>query len=164
MIEYLIGLFEDMSLLTAVLLGAGVLLCIVETFVPKVGLTGLLGISLLACGISSYYIDGFKFIQIIGIVSIIALILAVFIMIELVLESKGIIRNPNRYKFRTYNDILFSLNDLVGRQAKAITNIDMGGTVEVDGKLYYAISNSAIAQGSVVQIVGVQNNALVVKL
>jgi len=162
--QYIISLFQDMSLLTIALLGAGILLCIVEVFVPKVGLTGLLGMLLIASGLSSYYIDGFKLKQIVGILSIIALVLAIFICIELVLESKGIIKNPNRYKFRTYNESSASLNDLVGYFGKAVTNIDLGGTIEINGTLYYAVSSSYIAKGSVVQVIGVQNNALVVKV
>ena len=161
--QYIIGLFQNMSLLTMVLLGAGILLCVIEVFVPKVGRTGVLGIALLACGLSSYHLDGFKFKQLIGMLSIIALVLALFIMIELVLEGKGVIRNPNRHKFRTYNTKP-TLNDLVGKYGKAITNIDLGGTIEIDGHLHYAISDVRISAGRLVQIIGVQNNALVVKV
>ncbi|MBQ8522879.1 MAG: hypothetical protein IJ458_04420 [Clostridia bacterium] len=161
--QYIIGLFQDMSILTIALLGAGMLLCIVEIFVPKVGLAGLLGVVLLGVGFSSYYIDGFKFKHMISLVSILALVLAVFIIIELILEGKGIIKNPDRYKFRTYNDPINDLKGLVGKMGKAVTNIDLGGTIEIDGKLYYAISNHALAQGSIVEVIGVQNNALVVK-
>ena len=102
--QYIVNLFQDMTLLTIVLLSAGVLLCIIEVFVPKVGLTGLLGVVLMTVGFSSYYIDGFRLKHIISLLAIIALVLALFIMIELILESKGIIKNPDRYKFRTYND------------------------------------------------------------
>ena len=161
--QYIINLFQDMSLLTMVLLGVGMLLCVIEVFVPKVGLSGILGIALLGTGLSSYYIDGFKFKQLISISSIIALVLAVFIIIELVLEGKGVIKNPNRYKFRTYNDTTIALNGLVGKSGRAITNIDLGGTIEIDGKLYYAISNVKISSNSIVQVIGVQNNTLVVK-
>lgn len=160
--QYIINLFQDMSLLTMVLLGVGMLLCVIEVFVPKVGLSGILGIALLGTGLSSYYIDGFKFKQLISMSSIIALVLAVFIVIELVLEGKGVIKNPNRYKFRTYSTEV-SLYDLVGKTARAITNIDLGGTIEIDGKLYYAISNKQISANSMVQVIGVQNNTLVVK-
>ncbi|MFQ6724350.1 MAG: NfeD family protein [Clostridia bacterium] len=159
--QYIISLFQNMSLLTIVLLSAGMLLTIAEVFMPKIGVTGILGISLLAFGISSYYIDGFKLKQIITIVSIIALILAVFIIIEVVLENKGIIKNPNRYQFRTYystND----LNELVGKTGKALTNIDLGGTIDIDGQLYYATSTSTIEKDSFVEVVGVQNNTLIV--
>lgn len=161
--QYIINLFQDMSLLTIVLLSAGMLLCIVEVFVPKVGLAGILGIVLLGLGFSSYHIDGFNFKQTISLLAIVALILALFIMIELILEGKGVIKNPNRYKFRTYNDPIAELRELVGLKGKAITNIDLGGTIEVNGKLYYAISSSGIAQGSIVEVIGVQNNALVVR-
>lgn len=160
--QYIISLFQNISLLTSVLLGAGILLCIVEVFVPKLGLTGILGIVLLATGMSSYYMDGFKLKQMIGLLSIITLLLAIFICIELVLESKGVIKNPNRHKFRTYKDV--NLNTLVGEFGRAITNIDLGGTIEIDSRLYYAISNTRISVGSVVQVIGVQNNALVVKV
>ena len=160
MIQYIIDLFQNMSALTAVLLGAGLLLCIVEVFVPKIGLTGLLGVALLATGFSSYYIDGFKLKHMISLLSIIALILALFIMIELILESKGIIKNPNRYQFR--NPAKVSLQDLVGKVGKAYTNIDLGGTIDIEGKLYYATSSTRIEQGSFVQVVGVQNNSLIV--
>ena len=44
--QYIINLFQNMSLLTIALLGAGILLCIIEVFVPKVGLSGILGIVL----------------------------------------------------------------------------------------------------------------------
>lgn len=161
--QYIINLFQDMTLLTIVLLSVGILLCIIEIFVPKVGLTGLFGIVLLGVGFSSYYIDGFKLNQMVSLLTIIAFVLAIFIMIEQILESKGIIHNPNRYKFRTYNDLNTYLNELVGKTAKAITNIDLGGTIEVDGQLYYAISSTKILAGSIVQVIGVKNNALVVK-
>lgn len=160
--QYIIGLFQNISWLTIALLSAGVVLCVVEVFVPKVGLTGLFGIALLICGVSSYRIDGFNFKQIIGIISIIALILAVAILIETILEHKGIIKNPNRYKFRTYNTEN-PLKALISKTGNAITNIDLGGTVEVDGKLYYAISSSPIIKDKIVQVVGVQDNALIVK-
>ena len=162
--QYIISLFQNMSLLTMALLGAGLLLCIVEVFVPKVGLAGLLGIVLLFTGISSYYIDGFKLKQIVGILSIIALIIAISICIELVFESKGVIKNPNRYKFRTYDKFGTNLNDFIGYYGKAVTNIDLGGTIEINGKLYYAISNQSISAGSFVQVIGVKNNALIVKV
>jgi len=161
MAQYLIDLFQNMSVLTAVLLGAGMLLCIIEVFVPKIGLAGLLGIALLGSGFSSYYIDGFKLKQIVSLLSIIALVLALFIMIELILESKGIIKNPNRYKFRN-PALTTSPSELLGKIGKAYTNIDMGGTIDVDGKLHYAISNEYIAQGSLVEVVGVQGTSLVV--
>ena len=151
-----------MSILTIVLLSAGMLLCIAEVFVPKVGLAGILGIALMMVGFSSYYIDGFRLKHIIGLLAIIALVLALFILIELVLEGKGVINNPNRYKFRTYNDN-DDLKYLVGRKGKAISNIDLGGTIEIAGKLYYAVSSSGIAKGSVVEVIGVKNNALVVR-
>lgn len=160
--QYIINLFQNMSLLTITLIGAGLLLCIIEVFVPKIGLAGLLGIVLMGVGFSSYYIDGFKLNQMISLLAIIALILALFIMIELILESKGVIKNPDRYKFRTYNPVE-QLNSLIGKKGKAITNIDLGGTIEINGKLYYAISNSGIAKGSIVEVIGVQNNTLLVR-
>lgn len=163
MIQYITNLFQDMSILTIVLLSAGLLLCIAEVFVPKIGLTGILGIVLLGVGFSSYYIDGFGVKYIIGLLGIATLILAIFIMIELILEGKGIIKNPDRHKFRTYNASKQDLQYLVGRKGKAVTNIDLGGTIEINGKLYYAISQSGIAKGSVVEVIGVKNNALVVK-
>ena len=164
MVEYIINLFQGMSWLTIALLGAGVLLCVIEVFVPKVGLSGILGIVLIGTGMSSYYLDGFKFKQLITLITIVALVLAVFIFIELILEGKGVIKNPDRYKFRTYNDQNTQLQNLVGCVGKAITNIDLGGTVEINGNLHYAISNTKIADGSTVQVIGVQNNALVVKV
>ncbi len=161
--QYIINLFQDMSILTITLLSAGMLLCIAEIFVPKVGLTGILGIVLLVMGVSSYYIDGFRVKYIIGLLGIMALVLALFIMIELILEGKGVIKNPDRSKFRTYNNPNENLQSLVGRKGKAVTNIDLGGTIEINGKLYYAISNSGIAKGSIVEVIGVKNNALVVR-
>ena len=159
--QYIINLFQNMSLLTGVLLCAGVLLCVAEIFVPKIGLIGVLGMIMIASGLSSYYVDGFGGTQLITMGLIIAVILALFIMIELILESKGVIKNPKRHEFRTYNQP--SLIDLVGKTGFAYTNIDLGGTIDVDGKLYYAISDSPINQGSSVKIIGVDNNSLVVK-
>ena len=159
--QYIINLFTSMSLLTAVLISAGVLLCIVEIFVPKIGLTGILGFVLIVLGFTSYYIDGFKPNQIISLVSITAFVLAVFIMIEMILESKGIIKNPNRHQFRAIG-MQQSYDTLVGRDGKAYTNIDQGGTIDIDGKLYYAVSSNFISQGSYVVVVKAEKNYLVV--
>ena len=162
--QYIISLFQDMSILTIALLGAGMLLCIIEVFVPKVGLVGILGMMLLGVGFSSYYIDGARVKYIIGLLAIITLMLAIFIIIELILESKGIIKNQDRYKFRTYNNSMNELKSLIGHKGKAVTNIDLGGTIEINGKLYYAISGSSIAKDSTIEVVGIKNNALVVKI
>ena len=160
--QYIISLFQNIGLLTAVLLGAGVLLCMVEVFVPKVALTGVLGIVLTATGVSSYYMDGFRLNQILGLLSIITLVIVVCVGVKFVLESKGIIKNPNRNKFRTCGTQ--NLNNLIGNFGKVITNIDLGGTIEIYGRTYYAISDTKIEIGRIVQVVGVQNNALVVKV
>ena len=161
--QYIINLFQDMSLLTIILLSSGLLLCVAEVFVPKIGISGLLGITLLFSGFSSYYIDGFRVKYIIGLLGIVTVILSIFIMIELIMESKGLISNPNRYKLRTYNGNIANLQSLVGQKGKAITNIDLGGTIEIGGKLYYATSTSGIVKGSAVEVIGVKNNALVVR-
>jgi membrane-bound ClpP family serine protease len=152
-----------MSILTIALLSAGLLLCVVEVFVPKIGLMGFLGIALLGLGFSSYYIDGFEVKYIIGLLGIVTIILSIFIMIELILESKGIIKNPNRYKLRSYNDNVIHLQSLVGQKGKAVTNIDLGGTIEIGGNLYYATSTSGIVKGSAVEVIGIKNNTLIVK-
>ena len=159
--QYVINLFTNMSLLTAILIGVGVLLCIVEVFVPQIGLTGILGCSLIVLGFTSYYIDGFKFKQIVSLLSIIAFVVALFIMLELILESKGIIKNPHRYRFRTIS-LQHSPSTLLGKEGKAYTNIDQGGTIDIDGKLYYAVSSSYIPQGSQVVVVKAEDNYLVV--
>ena len=159
--QYIINLFQNMSLLTVVLICAGVLLCVAEIFVPKIGLIGVLGAIMITSGLSSYYVDGFRVAQLITMGLIITVILAIFIMIELILESKGVIKNPKRHEFRTYNQP--SLIDLVGKTGLAYTNIDLGGTIDVEGRLYYATSSSPIKQGSVVKIIAVDNNSLVVK-
>ena len=159
--QYILNLFTNMSLLTAILIGVGVLLCVVEIFVPKIGLTGILGFVLIVLGFTSYYIDGFKPNQIISLVSIIAFVLAVFIMIEMILESKGVIKNPHRRKFRTIGAHQ-TFETLIGKVGKAYTNIDKGGTIDIDGKLYYAVSNNFIPQGASVTIVTADNNYLVV--
>jgi len=161
--QYIINLFQNMSILTIALLGAGLLLCITEVFLPKIGLAGLLGIVLVFLGFSSYYIDGHSAKHIIGMLTIITVIIALFVMIELILEGKGVIKNPDRYKFRTYNNPNSGLKDLVGLSGTAITNIDLGGTIEINGQLYYAISSNSITKGNFVEVVGVQNNTLIVR-
>lgn len=161
MADYIVNLFQGMSILTIALLSAGVLLCIAEIFLPKIGISGILGIILIVSGLSSYYIDGYSISQIICLISFIALLLVIFICFELILEAKGVIKNPNRYKFRTY--LNNPLEDMVGNVGKAITNIDLGGTIEINGELYYAVSNEPIAIGKIVQVIGVQNNSLIVK-
>lgn len=163
MLEYFLDMFNGMSLLTAVLLSAGLLLCLAEVFLPKVGLSGLLGVVMLALGVSSYYIDGANWKYIVGIATIAMLVLSIAICIELVLESKGKIRNPNRRKIRTY-PLQEDLTGLIGNFAKAVTNIDMGGTVEINGKMYYAMANSRVEAGKIVEVIGVNGTALIVRM
>lgn len=162
MLEYFVNMFEGISLLTAVLLSAGVLLCLVEVFLPKIGLSGFLGIIILILGISSYYIDGFRWKYLIGLATMIMLVLSLAISIELILEANHKISNPDRYKLRTYHP-QDELAQLIGSFAKTVTNIDMGGTVEVNGKMFYAIANTKIDAGKLVEVIGVNGTALIVR-
>lgn len=154
-------MFASMGILTAVLLSAGVLLCLIEVFVPKFGITGVLGIFMVVLGASSYYIDGVQWKYFIGLVTIIMLVLSIAICIELVLEARHKISNPNRHQFRTYKDV--PLTSLIGSFAKAVTNIDMGGTIEINGKMYYAIANAKVDAGKLVEVIGVNGTALIVR-
>lgn len=163
MMQFILSLFQGMSLLTMVLMGASMMLCVIEVFVPKFGITGIFGIALMTMGFSSYYIDGFRIKPMIALLALITIILSLFIMVELVLESKGVIVNPNRYELRPYPLTINQLNSLIGCQGVTVTNVNLGGKIEIDGKLYDAVGVNNIAKGSVVKVVGVRNNQLIVK-
>ena len=131
--QYIVGLFQNMSILTIALLSAGVLLCVIEVFVPKVGLSGLLGISLVVTGMSSYYLDGFKVKQMVGLLSIIALVLAIFIFVELLLEAKKQTGLPIVTEIMNINHLdLFENVDIIQVGARNMQNFDLlkelGGT------------------------------------
>lgn len=163
MLNYFVNMFEGISLLTAVLLSAGVLLCLAEIFLPKIGFSGLLGFLMLLTGFSSYYIDGYRWKYIVGLGTIIMLLLCVAICVELICEAKGKIHNPNRYQLRTY-PLNKDLTTLIGSFATAVTNIDLGGTVSINDKMYYAIANSPIPAGKLVEVIGVNGSALIVRV
>lgn len=162
MLNYFINMFEGMSLLTAVLLSAGVLLCIAEIFLPKIGFSGFLGFFMFLAGISSYYIDGFGWKYIVGLSTMVMLLLSLAICIELLCEAKGKIHNPDRYKLRTY-PLHQDLTSLIGSFATAVTNIDLGGTVAINDKMYYAIANNPISAGKLVEVIGTNGSAIIVR-
>ena len=161
--QYIINLFQGMSWLTISLLLAGVLLCAVEVFVPKFGLAGWLGIGLTLIGISSYYIDGFKFIQIVGILVIIALFLAFVILIDVIIKGFKDKKEKEAKERLSFENSDAEFKILMWKYGKAVSRISKGGTVEIGNNLYYAISNEIISEGTMIQVIGVQNNALVVK-
>ena len=143
-----VTLFAQMSWVTYVLLAVGLILVIIEFFVPGYGVFGGIGIAALVAGIISRVVaQGLSVDQICGYIGILVLIiigilLLVFSILSLSLDKgngKFIFGNKNK-EFNLLKEKNAELKTLVGKNGVAITDLNPGGKVMIDGLGFDAIS------------------------
>lgn len=147
--------------ISAVLFLIGLLLILIEVFIPGFGLPGICGLIL------------------IGIASLIAANtygFAAVIIVLLVLAAVGMIlfkvlKRHNIYHKLVLQDALVdqvydqkSINHLMGKEGITLTPLKPGGKAEFEGKVADVFSNGEfIAKGREVKVIGIQGRDVIVK-
>lgn len=161
------SIFTNMNWASGVLLTIGLVLCIIEIYVPGFGVFGIFGSIATGLGVIIRLIQGISMLQffMLLLVIIFILLIAVAIMIVLIkfgfMEDNGLLETSEAkdedYKAKKFKKLSY-------RYGKATTNIIDSGKVKIKGKIYNARSKEGvISSGKVVKIVGLEDNQLIVK-
>lgn len=166
--QEIITLFTEMGIVSAIFLTLGMVLCIVEIFVPGVGFWGISGSVCTGVGILFRFIDGMSFYQFLVLVFLIACLLALAMCCLIVLIKTGVMGDVGVFSTGTalpkdYADNK-AMKKLIGKIGKTTTSLSLAGRVKVMGKIYDCISeDSFINKNKFVRVLRVEDNRLVVK-
>lgn len=164
-----ISLFTEMNIVPAMLLVLGIILCIIEMFVPGFGVFGITGGVCLVGGIVAKMLYGGTVTQMFILIFLIFIFLLLGFGIATWSAKRGLISKTPLVLKETalpenYADIDEKLLKLIGK--KGITNslLRPQGIIEVDGKFYDAISvDDYLEKGVEVEVVELQGKILFVK-
>ena len=156
---------EGIETLQAVLFLLGLLLLIVEAFIPGFGIAGGTGLVLLVVGIITTARTAFE-----AFVMVVILILLVALMLFVILRSakkgtlskKLILWSASRHEegFSTTADT----SSMTGKEGIAITILRPAGTGEFDGKRFDVVSEGAfIERGSRIKVIRTEGRRIVVE-
>lgn len=156
---------EGIETLQAVLFLLGLLLLIVEAFIPGFGIAGGTGLVLLVVGIITTARTAFE-----AFVMVVILILFVALMLFIILRSakkgalskKLILWSASRHEegFSTTADT----TSMTGKEGIAITILRPAGTGEFDGKRFDVVSEGAfIERGSNIRVIRTEGRRIVVE-
>lgn len=167
--DEVVSLFTEMNVVPAVLLIIGLVLCIVEMFVPGVGAFGITGAICLLGGIIAKMLYGGTVAQMFILMFMLAIILLAIFGIAVWSAKRGLIsKSPLVLKEtalpENYDHIDPSLQKLIGRQGITTTVFRPQGVVEIDKKFYDAISiDEYLEKGTKVVVVELQGRRLYVR-
>ena len=158
-------MFANIPIPALILFGVGIVLLIVEMYVPGFGVAGVSSLIAFALAIifaADTFLEGLVFTGVVLVV--IAIVVAVF----LVLLSKGKLSSNFILKAKNSTDEGFSsaaddLRFLVGREGVAQTILRPTGRVSIENKVYDVISSGDfIAPGEKIRVLEVNGNRIVV--
>ena len=172
--ELFISLFVGMDWLVITLLSIGVVLIVIEIFVPGFGVFGIMGIlstiggiiaRVVGKGLSAVTIVAYVgyLIILVGVVSLIAFGIMVWSAKKGLLSRTSIFSNSTALPAgHTAGTPDYSF--LVGKIGSAITDLNPGGKIVVDAKTYSVISNGEyVYSNTPVKVVSCEGAKIVVK-
>lgn len=164
-----VEIFTQMNWISILLLIAGVILFIVEIFMPGFGFFGISGIGSLIAGVVVRICCGLNLTQSLTLILIVLGFLTLSIMFMVWGAQFGILGKTGLFERRStlpknYNDASKQLRKLVGRNGKTISKLDLGGKAKIRGKIYDVISiSSYIEAGSNIKVVEIKDNNIMVR-
>lgn len=152
-----------------VFLLAGIIILIVEFFVPSHGMLGVIStlsiLGSIAAAFNHSVVAGLGFLITALIVVPVMLVVAIQYWPETPLGKRILIPRPEHQdEVLPETDTYRRLGELVGRRGKARTVMLPGGTVEVEGRKYDAVTEGmAVEEGQAVVVIRVETQRLVVR-
>lgn len=168
MAEEFLQIFTEMGMVSAIFLTLGMILCIIEIFVPGVGFFGISGAICTILGIIFRLIDGMTFYQFLLITLMMAGVFALAICCLVILVKLNLIGDVGLFNTGTALPRDYGKNreykKLIGKLGKTVTDMSLAGRVKVRGKIYDAISeDSFIEKNKYIKVVKLEDNRLVVR-
>ena len=162
-----VQIFAEMGYVSGILLTLGIILSIVEIFIPGVGFCGISGAVCTIAGIIFRCVEGISLYQLLVLILLIAGLLALAVFLLIILIKSGLMADvgvfstgtalPRDYKNR-------EAKKLIGKTGKTTTDLMLAGRVKIRGKVYDAISqDDFIAKNKYIKVIKIENNRLVVR-
>ena len=167
--DEVVSLFTEMNVIPAILLTLGLILCIIEMFVPGFGVFGISGIVCLIGGIVAKVLYGGTVTQMIILIVVFSIVLIVMFGIVIFSAKRGLIsRSPVVLKEtalpENYAEIDKSLQNLKGKEGVTVTICRPFGTIQVNDKFYDASSvDEYLEKGTLVKIVEVDGEQIFIQ-
>ena len=162
-------IFTQMHWVPALLLVLGVVLVIIEIFVPGFGFFGIAGFGSLIAGVVVRICFGLNLSQSLSLILVVLGFLVLVVMVMVWGAQYGILGRTGLFERRTtlskdYNKVSRELKKLVGRNGKAISRLDLGGQAKIRGKIYDVVSiSSYIDAGTNIKVVEIKDNTIMVR-
>lgn len=165
----IVALFEGFGAIPMIVMLAGILLCIVEVFLPGFGVFGILGLILSAGGVVARIIIGATLNQILIMIlsSISLVVLAILIMV--VSAKAGWIRRSPIIEDKTSISVNYGSDDkkllkMLGKVTFATTEFKPSGKFDYNGESFEARTNGEfIEKGEKIQIIEIKADKIIVK-
>ena len=162
-------IFTQMHWVPALLLIVGLVMMIVEIFVPGFGFFGITGSLSLVAGVITRICFGLNINQSLLMVLI---VLGFFVVVSMVMiygAQFGILGKTGLFERRTtldkdYNKADREKRKLVGKNGKTISKLDLGGQAKIRGKIYDVVSiSSYIEPNTNIKVVEIKDNTIMVR-
>ena len=163
--DAVISLLGNVTALSAILFIIGIVMLGIEFFVPGFGVFGITGI---ICLIVDVAVTAKSLGEAAIMLGFIIAVLCVFVLIIMILASRGILPKFLVLGSSLAKDDGFSAtpdySDTVGLVGVAVTPLRPAGKIELNGKNYDVVSDGEfIDAGTAVKVVSVEGNIITVK-
>ena len=168
MAQQFIEIFTEMGWVSGIFLTLGIVLCMIEIFVPGLGFFGISGAVSTILGIVFRCIDGLDLYQFLVLILLIASVFGFAVICLILLIKMGVMGDVGIFKTgtalpRDYGNSK-EYKKLIGKIGKTTTELRLAGRVKVRGKIYDAISqDSFIEKNKYIKVVKLEDNRLVVR-
>lgn len=164
-----VSLFTEMNVVPAILLTLGLVLCVIEMFVPGFGVFGISGIVCLVGGIVAKMLYGGTLTQLCALIVIFAVILLIMFGVTVWSAKRGLISHTPMVLKETalpenYADIDESLQKLKGKEGVTVSICRPFGMIQVGDKFYDASSvDEYLEKGTLVKIVEIDGDRIFIQ-
>lgn len=164
-----IALFSGYGAIPMIIMFAGVILCIVEVFVPGFGIFGILGGIFSVGGIVARSIMGATFAQILYMILVDVSLICLSIILMIVSTRCGFIRHSSLVESKTSISVNYGKDNkqllkMLGKTTFATTEFRPTGKFNYNGETYEATTyGEFIQKGEKIQIVEVKADKIFVR-
>lgn len=162
-------IFTQMGWLPAILLIVGLVMTIIEVFIPGFGFFGITGSISLIVGVIVRICNGLNVVQSIILVLMLIGVLWLALIVMVISAKYGFLSRTGLFETRSslpadYDKADKSIRKLVGKSGKAVTDLSLSGKAKIKGKIYNVSSiNSFIEEGSNIKVVEVKGEDIKVR-
>ncbi len=161
-----VSLFTDFGYIPMIILALGLILCIIELFVPGFGVFGILGSIFVIGSVIARMMMGGTGYQLVIMIITVMIILALAVLGLVAMSKLKWIHSPFIEKQTTlptnYHKEIENLQMLVGKSGVAITNLSPIGHALIDNVDYEVLGDEYISANTYIKVVKVEDKNIYV--